>query len=263
MSLPTFETLKYTTVEGVTTITLNRPEVYNAFNDKLSFDLQDALKAASRDPETRVVVLTGEGKAFCSGQDLKDSGKVADKSFADSLHKRYNPIIRRMREMPKPIIGRINGVAAGAGCSLALACDIVVAAEHVKFIEVFINIGLVPDSGSSFFLPDLIGYNKAFELATMGTHVLAPQAMEMGLINKVAPAEELDAAVKGYTDYFAVAPTKAIGQIKKMLQKAQTSSLSEMLEYEAYMQDIAGRSHDYREGVNAFLEKRKPQFKGE
>ena len=263
MSLPTFETLKYTTVEGVTTITLNRPEVYNAFNDKLSFDLQDALKAASRDPETRVVVLTGEGKAFCSGQDLKDSGKVADKSFADSLHKRYNPIIRRMREMPKPIIGRINGVAAGAGCSLALACDIVVAAEHVKFIEVFINIGLVPDSGSSFFLPDLIGYNKAFELATMGTHVLAPQAMEMGLINKVAPAEELDAAVKGYTDYFAVAPTKAIGQIKKMLQKAQTSSLSEMLEYEAYMQEIAGRSHDYREGVNAFLEKRKPQFKGE
>lgn len=263
MSLPTFETLKYTTVEGVTTITLNRPEVYNAFNDKLSFDLQDALKAASRDPETRVVVLTGEGKAFCSGQDLKDSGKVADKSFADSLHKRYNPIIRRMREMPKPIVGRINGVAAGAGCSLALACDIVVAAEHVKFIEVFINIGLVPDSGSSFFLPDLIGYNKAFELATMGTHVLAPQAMEMGLINKVAPAEELDAAVKGYTDYFAVAPTKAIGQIKKMLQKAQTSSLSEMLEYEAYMQEIAGRSHDYREGVNAFLEKRKPQFKGE
>ena len=264
MSTPTFETIGYSTEGGVTTITLNRPEVYNAFNDKLSYDLQDALKAASRDPETRVVVLTGSGeKAFCSGQDLKDSGKVANKSFADSLHKRYNPIIKRMRDMPKPIIGRINGVAAGAGCSLALACDVIVAAEHVKFIEVFINIGLVPDSGSSYFLPNLIGYNKAFELATMGSHVQAQEAYNMGLINKVVPATELDNAIKGYTDYFANAPTKAIGQIKKMLQKAQDTSLNDMLEYEAYMQEIAGRSEDYREGVNAFLEKRKPTFKGQ
>lgn len=263
MSSPSFETLKYQTGAGVTTITLNRPEVYNAFNDGLSYDLQDALKAANRDPETRVVVLTGEGKAFCSGQDLKDSGKVANKSFMDSLHKRYNPIIRKMRNMPKPIIGKINGVAAGAGCSLALACDIIVAAENAKFIEVFINIGLVPDSGSSFFLPNLIGYNKAFELATMGTHVPAPKALEMGLINKVAKAEELDSAVQTYTDYFSVAPTKAIGQIKKMLQKAQSANLDNMLDYEAYMQEIAGGSHDYKEGVTAFLEKRKPSFKGE
>jgi len=262
MSTPTFETLKYASAEGVTTISLNRPDRYNAFSDELSFELQDALKAASKDPETRVVVLTGEGKAFCSGQDLKESGKESTRSFSESLHKRYNPIIRRMREMPKPIIGRINGVAAGAGCSLALACDVIVSADHVKFIEVFINIGLVPDSGSSFFLPQLIGYNKAFEMATMGSHVLAPQAYEMGLINKVVPADELDAAVKGYTDYFANAPTRAIGQIKKMLQKAQSSSLNDMLEYEAYQQEIAGRSEDYREGVDAFLEKRKPSFKG-
>ena len=257
-----FEYLKYELVDGVATITLNRPDVYNAFNDGLSYELQDALKQATRDELVRVVVITGEGKAFCSGQDLKDSSKQENKSFMDSLHKRYNPIIRAMRNMPKPIIARLNGVAAGAGCSLALACDLVVAAEESMLVEVFVNIGLVLDSGSSYFLPRLVGSAKAFEMSTMGTRIKGKEAFEMGLVNKVVPLAELDGAVKEYTDFYKQAPTKAIGLMKKMLNKAGNSSLDEMLDYEAYCQEIAGSSEDYKEGVNAFLEKRKAEFKG-
>jgi 2-(1,2-epoxy-1,2-dihydrophenyl)acetyl-CoA isomerase len=153
-------------------------------------------------------------------------------------------------------------VAAGAGCSLALACDMIVASEEATLIEVFINIGLVPDSGSSYFLPRLVGMSKAFELCSMGSKVKATEAMQMGLVNKVVPSAQLDEAVKEYTSYFASAPTKAIGLIKRMLNKSATSTLDEMLEYEAYCQEIAGSSEDYKEGVAAFLEKRKPVFKG-
>jgi 2-(1,2-epoxy-1,2-dihydrophenyl)acetyl-CoA isomerase len=257
-----FEFLKVDILDGVGTITLNRPEVYNAFNDGISYELQDALKSVSRDENVRVVILTGEGKAFCSGQDLKASADAGKRSFMDSLHKRYNPIIRAIRNMPKPVICRLNGVAAGAGCSLALACDIIVASEEASLIEVFINIGLVPDSGSSFFLPKLVGYSKAFELCTMGTKIKAQDAYNMGLVNKVVAASDLDNAVKSYTDYFAKAPTKSIGIIKKMLNKSLSSTLDDMLDYEAYCQEIAGQSDDYKEGVNAFLEKRKPEFTG-
>src|SRR5687768_8867372 len=152
-------------------ITLNRPDVFNAFDDAQSFALQEALKQVTKDENVRVVVLTGAGKAFCSGQDLKAIAGAENRNLADSLHKRYNPIIRAMRNMPKPIICRLNGVAAGAGCSLALACDIIVASEDAVLTEVFINIGLVPDSGSSYFLPRLTGMAKAFELCSMGTKV--------------------------------------------------------------------------------------------
>src|SRR5690606_17844666 len=258
-----YQFLKYTVESGVCTIVLNRPEVYNALNDEITFELQDALRQASRDDSARVVVLTGEGKAFCSGQDLKSVNVGEKRSFLDSLHKRYNPIILGIRNMPKPVIGKINGVAAGAGCSLALACDLVIAAEEATFIEVFINIGLVPDSGSSYFLPRLVGMARAFELATMGTRVKAKDAAAMGLINKAVPAAELDRVVEEYLSYFVNAPTKSIGLIKKMLNKAMTGTLEDALEYEAYCQEIAGNSEDYNEGVNAFLAKRKPQFKGQ
>jgi 2-(1,2-epoxy-1,2-dihydrophenyl)acetyl-CoA isomerase len=261
------ETMEYTCIlyrkeDGVATITLNRADVFNAFNDAQSYELQDALKQATRDPEVRVVVLTGAGKAFCSGQDLKAIAGAANRSLSDSLYKRYNPIIRAMREMPKPIICRLNGVAAGAGCSLALACDMIVAAENASLIEVFVNVGLVLDSGSSYFLPRVVGSARAFELATMGNKVSAQQALEWGMINRVCPAENLDEEVKKLTNYYAAAPTKAIGLMKKMLNKSSHSDLDTMLDYEAYCQEIAGRSEDYREGVTAFNEKRKPGFKG-
>lgn len=250
------------TADGVATLTLNRPEVYNALNDEITYEMQDAFKAIAKDDSVRVVVLTGEGKAFCSGQDLKASSGQEKRSFIDSLHKRYNPIIRAMRSLPKPVVCRLNGVAAGAGCSLALACDVIVASEEATLIEVFVNIGLVPDSGSSYFLPRLVGMAKAFELCSMGSKVKASEAAAMGLVNKVVPADQLDAAVRLYTDYYAKAPTKAIGLIKKMLTKSATSTLDEMLDYEAYCQEIAGSSADYKEGVTAFLEKRKPDFTG-
>lgn len=258
-----YQFLKYSVEQGVATITLNRPDVYNALNDEITYELQDALKAVAKDAQVRVVVLTGEGKAFCSGQDLKAASGDQKRSFLQSLHKRYNPIVSAMRNLPKPIVCRLNGVAAGAGCSLALACDVIVASEEATLIEVFINIGLVPDSGSSYFLPRTVGMNKAFELCSMGNRVKAAEAVSIGLINKAVPAAELDAAAKFYTDYFAKAPTKSIGLIKKMLNKSATSTLEEMLEYEAYCQEIAGTSNDYKEGVTAFLEKRKPDFKGQ
>ena len=260
--MSTYQFLKYSVSEGVAVISLNRPEVYNALHDEITFELQDAWKAVAKDDSVRVAVLTGEGKAFCSGQDLKAASGNQKRSFLQSLHKRYNPIIRAMRELPKPIVGRVNGVAAGAGCSLALACDVIVAAEEATFIEVFINIGLVPDSGSSYFLPRMVGSLKAFEMCSMGSRVSASEAQSIGLINKIAPSIQLDEAVKAYTDYYAKAPTKSIGIIKKMLNKSTSASLHEMLEYEAYCQEIAGTSHDYQEGVTAFLEKRKPNFSG-
>lgn len=257
-----YQFIKYTTSEGVTTITINRPEVYNALNDETTYELQDAFKQATRDDNTRVVVFTGDGKAFCSGQDLKAVSGKEKRSFAESLEKRYNPLIKLMRSIPKPIICKLNGVAAGAGCSLALASDILVVAEEAFLVEVFVNIGLVLDSGSSYFLPRLVGSAKAFELSTMGSRVYGKEAVELGIASKCMPLAELDSAVTEYADYYSKAPTKAIGLIKKMLNKSGNSTLDEMLEYEKYCQEIAGNTADYKEGVAAFLEKRKAGFAG-
>lgn len=257
-----YNTLLFSIENGICQITLNRPDVFNSFNEEMSAEFIDAIKKATKDETVRVVVVTGSGKAFCSGQDLKDIQGKDTRSLADSVVRRYNPMIMGLRDMPKPIICKLNGVAAGAGASLALACDMIVAAESASLIEVFANVGLVPDSGSSFFLPRLVGYNKAFELISLASKVSAAEAQTLGIVNKVVAAEELDNAVNELAARFATGPTKTYGMIKKMLNKAYTANLPEMLQYEAYSQEIAGRSEDYKEGVKAFIEKRKPTFKG-
>lgn len=257
-----FENLLFENNNGCAFITLNRPDVYNAFNDQLRKELLDALKEAEKDASVRVVVITGSGKAFCSGQDLKEVMANPNRNISESLHKGYNPVIRQIRNIPKPVICRLNGIAAGAGCSLALACDLIIASEDAALSEIFINIGLVLDSGSGYFLPRLIGPARAFELATTGRKVGAREALDMGLVNKAVPSDQLDNAVAEMVKYYANAPTKAIGLMKKMLNKSSTADLDEMLDYEAYCQDIAAASADSKEGITAFLEKRKPQFIG-
>ncbi|RFM35437.1 enoyl-CoA hydratase-related protein [Chitinophaga silvisoli] len=249
--------------DNIATITLNRPDVYNAFNDEQSYELQDALKQVEKDPLVRAVILTGAGKAFCSGQDLKAAMDAGDRKLSESLHKRYNPIIRAIRNMPKPVICKLNGVAAGAGCSLALACDLIIASETASLIEIFINIALVLDSGSSYFLPRTVGYHRAFELATKATKLSATEAKELGLVNKVVKGEELDQAVQEEALFYANAPTKAIALLKKMLTKGMTEDLDAVLDYEAYCQEIAGKTADNKEGIRAFIEKRKPVFTGQ
>lgn len=258
----------YTTIltdltDGIFTITLNRPEVYNAFNEQMTTDLQAAFKEAAKNDEIRVVILTGEGKAFCSGQDLKDAPSGSGKrSLRDSLVRRYNPLIRAMRNLPKPIIASVNGVAAGAGCSLALACDYRICSKSAKLIEVFVRIGLVPDSGSSWFLVKYLGIAKAFELAATGRDIDSEEAEELGLVNKVVAADELKDETMKIAKTFAAGPTKAYGYIKKMMDKAANMSLDEALDYEVYMQEAAGRTADYTNAVEAFREKKKAEFKG-
>ena len=258
-----YHCILYLVESGICTITLNRPDSYNSFNNEMSFELIDAFKAAEKDPLVRVVVLAAAGKAFCSGQDLKDREPGKDIDFRMSLEKRYNPIIKGIRNLSKPVICKLQGVAAGAGCSLALACDIIIASKEATLIEVFVNIGLVLDSGSSYFLPRLVGYHKAFEWSTLGTKITAEEAHNVGMINKITTPEQLDDLVQEYALKYAVAPTKAIVLIKKMLNKGMNENLDTMLEYEKYCQVIAGASNDFKEGTTAFLEKRKPVFKGE
>lgn len=257
-----FNTILYQKEGKILRITLNRPDVYNAMDDALTYELQDALKAAEKDSEVRVIILTGSGKAFCSGQDLKAISGIEKRSFIDSINKRYNPIIRAMRNMPKPIICRLNGVAAGAGCSLALACDLIIASETAVLVEAFVNIGLVLDSGSSYFLPRMVGSTRAFEIATMAPKITGQQAFDWGIANRVTSNENLDNVVNEIAEYYANAPTKAIGLMKKMLNKSTSSDMETILDYEAYCQEIAGNSEDNKEGVKAFIEKRKPDFKG-
>jgi 2-(1,2-epoxy-1,2-dihydrophenyl)acetyl-CoA isomerase len=258
-----YEFLTYSKSDGIGTLKLNRPEVYNAFNDGLTNEIQKVIKEVGRDKEVRVLVITGEGKAFSSGQDLKDAASQPNRSFSKSIETRYNPIIRGLRNLPKPVICQLNGVAAGAGCSMVLACDIIIASSEAYLMEVFVNIGLVLDSGSSYFLPRLVGYTKAFEWSTMANKISATEAEQWGIVTKVVPTEQLDDETLKYAEHYAHAPTKAIGLIKKMLQKSYHSNLDEMLDYEAMVQDIAGASYDHQEGIKSFMEKRKPEFRGE
>ncbi len=257
-----FTEIRYDVADRVLTITLNRPDVLNAFNRKMTDELQDAFKKAERDTQVRCVVLTGAGRAFSSGEDLKSRSAEGDSDFGSTLRQRYNPLVLKMRNIEKPVLGSINGVAAGAGCSLALACDLRIASDRARFIEVFVRVGLVPDSGSSFFLPRLVGLGKALEMAFLGDDMGAAEALRTGLVNRVVPAEELQGATRELALRLAKAPTKAIGLAKRAMNHALTMDLDQALEYEVYGQEAAGASEDHKEGIAAFLEKRTPDFTG-
>lgn len=249
------------TKNNVLYITLNRPDVMNAFNTEMLMELQSAFKEAESN-EIRCVVLTGNGKGFCSGQDLKDFEKEK-KSFKQALDEKYNPLIKQIMSLPKPVICGINGVAAGAGLSLALACDFRIAVESAMLIEVFINVGLVPDSGSTFTLPRIAGLPKAFKMCTTAERISAKEAKELGLVNFVVwDNSVLKISLDKFANKFASMPTKAIGMIKNLLNESFSSDINKVLEQEAIMQDLAGKSDDYKEGVTSFIEKRKPKFKG-
>ena len=260
--MQTYATILTTTRNSVLTITLNRPESYNALNDSMKKELNEAFRQAEKDDDVRCIVLRGAGeKAFCSGQDLKERS-TSHRSLKESLEKSYNPLIRKMRAIEKPVIGMINGVAAGAGLSIALACDMRIMAESAKLTEVFIRIGLVPDSGSHWFLPRLVGMAKAFEYAATGRDIDAVEAERVGLVNRVVASAELEKTVMDIAEKLAHAPTRSIGLIKRTLNKSLASDLDALLDYEAVIQELASRTEDHQEGVKAFLEKRKGVFKG-
>lgn len=257
-----YDTLLTPSSDGVLTIVMNRPDVYNALNERMKQELNEAFREAEKDPAVRCVVLRGAGaKAFCSGQDLKEHG-TAQRSLKESLEKSYNPLVRRMRSMEKPVIGMINGVAAGAGCSLALACDLRIMSSAAKLIEVFVRIALVPDSGSHWFLPRLAGMARAFEYAATGRDIGAEEAERAGLVNRVTSPEDLERVTMELARTLAQGPTRTYGLIKRTLNKALVSDLSDLLDYEAVIQQLASETDDHREGVRAFLEKRPPAFQG-
>ncbi|MBI2359464.1 MAG: enoyl-CoA hydratase/isomerase family protein [Deltaproteobacteria bacterium] len=256
-----YETILYEKQNGVATITLNRPQALNAFTAPMNAEFSAALKDADEDPAIRCFLITGSGRAFCAGQDLKARTPDQRGSLGQSLRERYNPIILRLRRSEKIALAAVNGVAAGAGCNLALACDLRIASEEAKFIQAFVRVGLAPDSGGSFFLPRLVGLSKAMELFLLGEPVEAAEALRIGLVAKVVRASDLPVAARELAERLARGPL-SIGLMKRAVNRALLGELEAQLDYEAYLQEIAGRSADYDEGVRAFLEKRQPVFKG-
>ena len=245
-------------------ITLNRPEVFNSFNREMALSLQKILDDCETNPEVRAIVLRGNGKAFCAGQDLKEvTSSELNPGFKKILEEHYNPIISRIRKIKKPIIAAVNGVAAGAGANIALACDVVIAHEKVSFIQAFSLIGLIPDSAGTFFLPRLVGFQKASALAMLGDKVSAEEAERIGMIYKCVSSEEFEETTNKLALKMANMPTKALGLIKQTLNKSLTNNLEDQLALESKNQIEAAGTKDYAEGVAAFIEKRKPNFKGE
>ncbi|KAA1246762.1 enoyl-CoA hydratase-related protein [Aquimarina sp. RZ0] len=248
---------------SIATIQLNRPETYNSFNREMALKLQTTLDECSSNDEVRAIVLIGNGKAFCAGQDLKEvTSPELNPGFRKILEEHYNPIIQKIRTIEKPIIAAVNGVAAGAGANIALACDIVVASETASFIQAFSKIGLIPDSAGTFFLPRLIGFQKASALMMLGDKVSATEAAQLGMLYKVFSIDTFEEEVGKLAIKVAQMPTKALGLTKKLLNQSLINNLEEQLDLESDLQIEAAESNDYAEGVQSFIEKRKPVFKG-
>ena len=248
---------------NVAYITLNRPEVFNSFNREMALKLQSTLDDCEKSEQVRAIVLSGNGKAFCAGQDLKEvTDPEINPGFKKILEEHYNPIISRIRTIEKPIIAAVNGVAAGAGANIALACDVVIADEKASFIQAFSLIGLIPDSAGTFFLPRLIGFQKASALAMLGDKVSAEEAERIGMIYKYVASEKFQEEIDNVAAKMANLPTMALGLIKRTFNKSLTNNLEDQLALESKNQITAAGSDDYAEGVAAFIEKRKPNFKG-
>lgn len=252
-----------THVNGVCTLKLNRPEVFNSFNRSMALALQKVLDECELDQKVRAIVITGEGKAFCAGQDLGEAVDPEGPDLSTIVEEHYNPIILRIRNIEKPIIAAVNGVAAGAGANIALSCDITIAKKSASFIQAFSKIGLIPDSGGTFFLPRIVGVQKALALMFTGDKVTADQAEAMNMIYKSVDDEQFMDEVTKFAETLAAMPTRGLGLTKKAVNESFTNDLTAQLAVEGKLQTEAGETFDFREGVNAFLEKRNPVFKGE
>lgn len=252
-----------THVNGVCTLKLNRPEVFNSFNRSMALALQKVLDECELDQKVRAIVITGEGKAFCAGQDLGEAVDPEGPDLSTIVEEHYNPIILRIRNIEKPIIAAVNGVAAGAGANIALSCDITIAKKSASFIQAFSKIGLIPDSGGTFFLPKIVGVQKALALMFTGDKVTADQAEAMNMIYKSVDDEQFMDEVTKFAETLAAMPTRGLGLTKKAVNESFTNDLTAQLAVEGKLQTEAGETFDFREGVNAFLEKRNPVFKGE
>lgn len=257
------DNLQITKKDNLGILTFNRPDVFNSFNKELALALQKALDDYAKDSSIRAIMLIGNGKAFCAGQDLQEA--IADNGLEieNIVDEHYNPIIRQLRSIEKPIIAAVNGVAAGAGANIALACDVVVATESASFIQAFSKIGLVPDSGGTFTLPRIVGFGKASALMMLGDKVSATEAERMGMIYKVVSDDTFMEEAEGVAKKLANMPTKGLAYTKHLLNHSFVNDLDQQLEMEKDWQFKATETHDYKEGVNAFIEKRKPEFKGE
>ena len=254
--------IKYDIHDQVIKIKLSRPDKFNSFNREMALELQEVIDLAEQNENIRALLITGEGKAFCAGQDLAEAIDPNGPGIKRIVEEHYNPIVLRIRSIEKPVVCAVNGVAAGAGANIALCCDVVIAAESAKFIQAFSKIGLIPDSGGTFFLPRLIGFQKASALMMLGDKVNASEALNMGMIYKISSDEALQNDSLAIANTLANMPTKGIGFTKRLLNESLFNSFTKQLEREGQIQVDAAATYDYKEGVNAFLEKRKPVFKG-